>query len=89
MSSYELEGRQIKLEVVDPNAEKTPRTPIVKSTNSFNNENKKSNIYENENKLFLGNLDFEATEPELRSIIEERVGTVGRIDLVFDKETSK
>ena len=38
--------------------------------------------------IFVGNLDFAATEPELRSLFE-RYGAVERVNLVTDRDTGR
>ena len=45
-------------------------------------------VRRNVKNIFVGNLDFSATEPAIRSMFE-RYGTVDRVNLVTDRDTGR
>ena len=75
MSSLELDGRPIKLDLADANSDKHNNAKTI----------------DTENKLFIGNLNFETTEADVRILVEEKVGagSLLRVDFIFDKVTSE
>jgi len=85
LSSFEIDSRAIKVDLVTPRAEgerrerpeRTERAPRANRDNEF--------------KAFVGNLDFKTTQAELGALCESKLGPdfVKRIDLVTDRETRK
>lgn len=82
LNQFEIDGRQIKVDLAENSVEKDSRNkPTIRTR--FSNDN--------QNKLFIGNLDFQTTVNDIESLCSNVLGVnvLEKVDIVFDKATSK
>eukprot|EP01035_Chromulina_nebulosa_P018744 gene18744-24509_t len=88
LTNLEIEGRTVKVDIAGKPTDRNDRPERNDRAASKFAPREREN---SDNKLFIGNLDFNVEENDLLNLCESKLGSgfVQKVDLVYDKETRR